>query len=179
MARKSTQVAMGGIASALCLLLMLMTMIPLTTYTMPALAGIILVVVVVENGYNTAWMVFVAVALLSLFICPQKDAAMIFLGFFGYYPILKGKLEKIKSRALEYVVKYSIFNVAIILTYLVIIYAFGITEVLEEMGSLGKYTAIATLAMGNVVFAVYDYALSKIIFAYINVLRKKIFRRAG
>ena len=42
MIKKSTQVAMGGIASALCLLLMLLTIIPIATYTMPALAGMVL-----------------------------------------------------------------------------------------------------------------------------------------
>lgn len=85
---------MGGIASALCLLLMILTIIPIATYTMPALAGMVLIVVVIENGYSTAWMVYAAVGFLSLFICPDKEAAMLFVGFFGYYPILKGKLEK-------------------------------------------------------------------------------------
>ena len=99
---------MGGIASALCLLLMMLTIIPIATYTMPALAGMVLIVV--ENGYSTAWMVYAAVGFLSLFICPDKEAAMLFVGFFGYYPILKGKLEKIKKRSMEYLSKFSIFN---------------------------------------------------------------------
>ena len=63
MIKKSTQVAMGGIASALCLLLMILTIIPIATYTMPALAGMVLIVVVIENGYSTAWMVYAAVGL--------------------------------------------------------------------------------------------------------------------
>lgn len=67
---------MGGIASALCLLLMILTIIPIATYTMPALAGMVLIVVVIENGYSTAWMVYAAVGFLSLFICPDKEAAM-------------------------------------------------------------------------------------------------------
>lgn len=49
MIKKSTQVAMGGIASALCLLLMILTIIPIATYTMPALAGMVLIVVVIEK----------------------------------------------------------------------------------------------------------------------------------
>ena len=59
---------MGGIASALCLLLMILTIIPIATYTMPAPAGMVLIVVVIENGYSTAWMVYAAVGFLSLFI---------------------------------------------------------------------------------------------------------------
>lgn len=37
---------------------------------------------------------------------------MLFVGFFGYYPILKGKHEKIKKRSMEYLSKFSIFNLA-------------------------------------------------------------------
>lgn len=170
---------MGGIASALCLLLMMLTIIPIATYTMPALAGMVLIVVVIENGYSTAWMVYVAVGFLSLFICPDKEAAMLFVGFFGYYPILKGKLEKIKKRSMEYLSKFSIFNLAMILNYLVIIYLFGIQDILEDVGPLGKFSVLLLLLMGNVVFFVYDIALSRIITAYRMVLRKKIFRRVG
>lgn len=170
---------MGGIASALCLLLMLLTIIPIATYTMPALAGMVLIVVVIENGYSTAWMVYAAVGFLSLFICPDKEAAMLFVGFFGFYPILKGKLEKIHPRVLEYVVKFLIFNASMILNYVIIIFLFGIQDVLEEVGPMGKYSVLVLLGLGNIVFFVYDLALSRIIMAYKYVLRKKIFRRVG
>lgn len=170
---------MGGIASALCLLLMLLTIIPIATYTMPALAGMVLIVVVIENGYSTAWMVYAAVGFLSLFICPDKEAAMLFVGFFGFYPILKGKLEKIHPCVLEYVVKFLIFNAAMILNYVIIIFLFGIQDVLEEVGPMGQYSVLLLLGLGNIVFFVYDLALSRIIMAYKYVLRKKIFRRVG
>lgn len=170
---------MGGIASALCLLLMLLTIIPIATYTIPALAGMVLIVVVIENGYSTAWMVYAAVGFLSLFICPDKEAAMLFVGFFGFYPILKGKLEKIHPRVLEYVVKFLIFNAAMILNYVIIIFLFGIQDVLEEVGPMGQYSVLLLLGLGNIVFFVYDLALSRIIMAYKYVLRKKIFRRVG
>ena len=104
---------------------------------------------------------------------------MLFVGFFGYYPILKGKLEKIKKRSMEYLSKFSIFNLAMILNYLVIIYLFGIQDILEDVGPLGKFSVVLLLLMGNVVFFVYDIALSRIITAYRMVLRKKIFRRVG
>lgn len=151
---------------------MLLTIIPIATYTMPALAGMVLIVVVIENGYSTAAMVYAAVSFLSLFICPDKEAAVLFVGFFGYYPILKGKLEKIRSRALEYAAKFLVFNIAVIASYLVIIYLFGLQGVLEDVGPLGQYSVLALLALGNVVFWIYDVALSRIITAYREVLRK-------
>ena len=177
--RKSTQVAVGGLSSALCLLLMFMTgMIPFATFALPAMAGILLIAVVVENGYQTATMVYVAVSILSLFMCPDKEAAMMFIGFFGFYPIIKGKLEKIKWKPLQYLVKFAVFNTAIVCSYWVIINLFGLTEILEEMGAFGKYTLLVTLGMGNLVFTTFDFALSRIMYAYVHILRKRIFRRA-
>ena len=166
--RKSTQVAVGGLSSALCLLLMFMTgMIPFATFALPAMAGILLIAVVVENGYQTATMVYVAVSILSLFMCPDKEA-----------PIIKGKLEKIKWKPLQYLVKFAVFNTAIVCSYWVIINLFGLTEILEEMGAFGKYTLLVTLGMGNLVFTTFDFALSRIMYAYVHILRKRIFRRA-
>ena len=67
MKHKSTQVAVGGMASGLCLLLMFMTgMVPFSEYAFPALAGIILIAVVEELGLKTAFIVFGAVSILSL-----------------------------------------------------------------------------------------------------------------
>lgn len=104
---------------------------------------------------------------------------MLFVGFFGYYPILKGKLEKIRVHMVEYLLKFSVFNVAMVANYMVIIYLFGIQDILEEVGPFGKYSVLLLLALGNVVFWIYDVALSRIITAYREVLRKKIFRRIG
>ena len=44
---------------------------------------------------------------------------------------------------------------------------------------LAALWVLALLALGNVVFWIYDVALSRIITAYREVLRKKIFRRIG
>ena len=74
---------MGGIASALCLLLMMLTIIPIATYTMPALAGMVLIVVVIENGYSTAWMVYAAGGGESLLICTDSEEALQCVGMWG------------------------------------------------------------------------------------------------
>lgn len=74
---KSKQIAAGGIASSLCLLTMFLTgVFPFATYALPAIAGTLLVVVVLELNRATAVMVYVSVSLLSLFIAPDKEAAL-------------------------------------------------------------------------------------------------------
>lgn len=176
--KKSTQVAIGGMASALCLLLMLMTgMIPFATFAMPAMAGIVLIAVVVEMGRSTAMIVYAAVSLLSLFMCPDKEAAMMFIGFFGFYPVVKGALDKIRYKVPRIAAKFAVFNAAIVASYWVIINLFGLTDILEEMGAFGSYTLLATWAMGNGVFIAFDIALTRIHWAYANVLRYRFFRK--
>ena len=176
MSKKSSAVAIGGVASALCLLFMFLTgVIPFATFALPAIAGMVLISVVVENGYKVAFCVYASVSLLSLIIVPDREAAMMFIGFFGYYTIIKGKLDKIKSRFVRLVSKFSIFNVAVICVYAIIIYFFGLTELLDE--SLGKYTLLVLLALGNIVFVVYDFALKRMAIAYIYWFRPKFLRK--
>ena len=176
--RKSTQVAMGGMASALCILLMFMTgMIPFSTFALPAVAGMLLIIVIVEMGRSTALMVYFAVSILSLFMCPDKEAAIMFIGFFGIYPVIKGYLEKIRIKPLQYFAKFASFNLCIIGSYWIIINIFGLTEILEEMGAFGSATLFATWLMGNCVFVAFEFALTKIHWAYANVLRYRFFRK--
>lgn len=176
--KKSTQVAVGGLSSALCLLIMFMTgLIPFATYALPAMAGIVLIAVVIENGVRTSVLVYLAVSILSVFIVPDREAAVMFIFFFGYYPIIKSKLERIKPRLLEYLVKLSIFNFMIVLSYMLIIYVMGMPDILSELGEFGKYSAYILLGLGNVVFLIYDFALTNIIALYVNWFRIKVLRR--
>ena len=98
--KRSAQVALCGMMAALCMLLMFMTgLIPFATYAIPALAGILMIVIVVETNAKWALLVYIAVSLLSIFITPDREAAMMFIAFFGHYPILKLYLERVRPRA--------------------------------------------------------------------------------
>lgn len=175
MNNKSTQIALGGVASSLCLLLMFFTgLIPFSTFAMPALAGMVLIAIVIENGYKAAFMVFFSVAFLSIFIVPDREAALIFIAFTGYYPIIKGAIERIPFFLFRYIIKFLTFNTAIISLYLFLMNVLGINEVLNSMGEFGKYTPLILLVMGNVIFIIYDFALTNIVYVYLNVIRPKI-----
>ena len=64
-----------------------------------------------------------------------------------------------------------------LLSYLIIIYVLGIPDILESFGDFGKYSALVLLGMGNVVFAVYDFALSNIVDVYHCWFRPKFLRK--
>lgn len=175
---KSTSVALGGIVSGLSVLLMFFTGIfPFATYALPAMAGLLLVVIVVEYGAKSAWCVYAAVSLLAALITPDREAAVMFVLFFGYYPILKASIERIHSKAVEYLLKFLVFNVAMIASYLLIIYVFGIQDILEEFGEIGKYGAWIMLGLGNVVFIIYDITVTRLASVYIGWLRPKLIKK--
>lgn len=177
--KRSTKIALGGMITGLCIMLMFMTgLFPFATYALPALAGLILVAMVVEFGSKQALIVYAAVSILSIFMTPDREAAIMFIAFFGHYPILKGIIErKIPSRVLEWVVKMLSFNICIVLGYLFVINIMGITEVLDSFGDFGRYSVLVLLALGNVVFIIYDFALTRVISMYINWFRPKFLRK--
>ena len=173
--RISMRAALGGIICALSLVCMFLSgVFPVAEYTCPALAGIVLIVLVLEFGRKTAWIAYGAVALLSLFITPNKESAMLFLVFLGYYPIAKSCFEQLKSRTAEWVLKFLLFNVSCAAGYGVLIFLFGMQELLSEM-SMGFAWGIAVFWIAaNGVFLIYDFALSRLVFIYQTVIRPKI-----
>lgn len=165
MKRQSTKVALCGIISSVSVVLMFMTgLVPFLTYTLPAVSGALLAIIVIEINKKWATGAYIAISLLSLLIVANKEAAMFFVAFFGYYPIIKEVIENKLPKILEWVVKLLLFNVAAVAAYAVIIYVFGIP--FDELEEYGKYSVLILLAMGNVIFVLYDYCMTSLITLY-------------
>lgn len=168
--KQSSKTAICGMIAALSVIIMMLTVIPVMTYAAPAFAGILLMVIVIEINKKWAFGVYVAVGLLSLLLATDKEAAVMYVAFFGYYPIIKAILESKLPKLLEWITKFSIFNVAMVVSYFVLIRVFGLS--MEDMNELGKYGPIILLAMGNVVFLVFDIAITRLATLYIYKWQK-------
>lgn len=178
MKRLSYRIALGGVLSSLGLLAMFMTgLAPFFTYLCPMIAGGLVAILLIEAGTKWAVASYAAVAILSVFTTPDKEAAMIFVFLFGHYPIVKVYLEKIPSRFLEYAVKLAIFNVCSVSCYLVVIYVFGIGQFLESLGDWGQYGLLIFLALANLVFLMYDYCITAGANWYIDFFRPKYLKK--
>lgn len=176
--KNTFKITFTGIIIALCEVFLLSTgLFPFATYALPAIAGMLITPVMVEFGGKTAYLAYLAAAVLGIFICPDKEAAAIFALLLGHYPISKAYFERIKSRWLEYTFKFLSFNVIIISAYLILINVFGLTEFAEGFSDLGKYTVPIILALANIVFLVYDIGLSRVIRLYIFVLKPRFVER--
>ena len=117
--------ALGGICSAVCLLLMFSSsFLPMLDYTIPTFAGFMMVVMIVEVDKNWAIATYCAVSLLSIFVTPNYEATLLFILFMGYYPILKYYLDQKKNSLLVWAIKLAVFNVAIVIFFLAFQYMF-------------------------------------------------------
>lgn len=152
---------------------------PFSTYALPALAGLLMVAVAAETGPRWAFTLYVAVSILSFLMTPDKEAMLMFVMFFGHYPITKFQLEKLKWKPLIFVLKFLCFNACVVIGYLIILYIFRIPDILTEFGDFGKYSVLVMLALGNLLFVVYDFALTQITRTYLFWFRPKFLRRSA
>ena len=153
---KAAPVALGGVMAALATVIMALgTMIPAATYVCPMLCMLILAVVYRTCGSSIAWAWYGAVAILSLLMAPDKEAATMFV-FLGYYPIVKPKLDKM---VLGWLWKLVLFNASVLVMYFVLLNVFGMAQLMEEFKEMGTVLLLVTLLMGNVTFVLLDRLL--------------------
>ncbi|MFI3326388.1 MAG: hypothetical protein R3Y35_09470 [Clostridia bacterium] len=165
------KIAFSGIISSLAVVVMLFAgLIPIASLALPAIAGCLFIPVVVEIGEKWGYACFLVTAVLSFFLTADKEAFVIFILFFGYYPILYSSFCKIKSKFLAYLLKLIIFNIAAVLDYLVTTFILGIPQ--ESIEVLGQYTLLVVLILANVVFVVFDYALKGVVREYYRRFHK-------
>lgn len=170
--KQSSKCAIGGIVSALSLVLMIsVAIIPFLTYALPALAGVLVIFIVIEIDKKWAFGVYSAVGILAFLLVHDKEVAMMYIAFFGYYPIIKALLESKMPVALGWIIKVLLFNVTMVAAYVVLIYLMGITvDEIAEYG--GKVAVPMLLGAGTVAFIAYDIALTRIITLYMIKWRK-------
>ena len=155
----ASQIAFGGMMAALALVIMNMVgLIPIATYVCPSLYMVLLSVVLKLCGKRIGWAWYGAVAILSVLMAPDKEAAMIF-AVIGYYPIIKPAFERTK---MPNTCKYLYFNVVILLVYWLMINLMGLTEIAKEFAEMGLLFTIVTLLMGNMVFQLLDKILTRV-----------------
>lgn len=157
--------------SALAVVMMLGAYFPYLTYTIPAFAGLCIMVVLLELGAKWAISAYITSAVLTLLFC-EPEAMLMYVFLFGYYPILKAFIEKINKPFLEWPVKMLFFNAVVILVYSFITQLFGVD--FSNDFSLGKYTVYIVLAVGNAVFVVYDITVSKMATFYFYIIKPKL-----
>ena len=150
--------AVGGVTAALAVIIMCLgTLIPVATYVCPMICALLLESVLRLCGERAGWAWYGAVSILCALLSPDKEAAAVF-AFLGYYPIVKPRLDRLRLRWLW---KLILFNCSGAAMYGILIYVFGMQNIVEELQELGLVLGALCLVLGNVTFFLLDHLLSK------------------
>lgn len=113
---------------------------------------------------KTAVTLYVAVAILSALLVPRKMVVAAYVLFCGLYPIVKFCVECYVPRRRQMDLKLAYFNIMLVIAAALAIFVF-----LPQF-SLSGFRLLAVWVAANIVFVIYDVALSRLI----ALLRKSL-----
>lgn len=162
------KIVVSGVLVALSVIILYLgCAIEVLDLTMSAIVSLLVVIIVIEMGYKYAWMTYLATAILSLVLLPQKSPAIFYACFMGFYPIIKSYIERINSAFLRWTVKLVTGNAALALMFLLM--SLFVPDEFES-----GLILIVTYILGIMAFIMYDVALSKLITLYFVRIRETI-----
>ncbi len=169
--KRTTKITLSAMMAALAAAFMLLSYFPYLTYAIPAVAGLFIMVIVIELNCKWAFLGYIASAVL-VFLLAETESKFMYIGFLGYYPILKALLERWRKPIAEWIIKLLCFNASVVFIYFVLSNIVGFSA--EDFDVFGKYGIIVLLGLGNAVFVIYDIAVSRMAMLYVNLILPKI-----
>ena len=166
MNNKTRAITLSALFSALSVIFLYIASVwPTGRFGLTAFSSLFVAAAVCDAGIIPAVYVFIVSSALGIILLPDKSAPLLFILFFGYYPVVKYLIERIKNIALQWGLKILVFNIALTVLWFL----------LRSLIIGGGFDAPAILVYigGNVVFAVFDYGYSKVIWFYTERVSKK------
>ncbi len=169
---KTIKITFCALTAALGAVIMLLAYFPYFTYAVPAITGVLTIMVMIEVDKKWAFATYTITSVLA-FLFAESEAKFMYIIFFGYYPIIKAIIEKVKNRGVQYLLKFLVFNTSIVLFYAVLAKLFLMPQI-SDFGEFGKYSVVLFLLLGNLTFYLYDIVLVKAANLYILKIHPKI-----
>ena len=173
----SQLMALCGVLAALALVFLGMgSLLPAATFCCPILAMLCMLPVVEEYKARTALLFYAAAALLALFLVADKEVALLY-AFLGWYPAARpGLNRRIGSKVLNLLVKLLLFAVAVGAMYALAIPMLGMTYLAAEYAAGGTVLLVIMVAMGCVIWLLFDRVLARFTILYHKKWRQKLLR---
>jgi len=116
---ESQKIALCGMLGALSVVLLLIgSALQIGTYAAPMLAAFLIIPVLEEYGPRYALTLYATVSILAVLFVPETELAFFYVLVMGYYPVLRVKLNGVKSTLLRWLLKFAVFNAGTVLVYL-------------------------------------------------------------
>lgn len=150
---KARQMALGGMMAAVSVVIMsLGSLIPLNTYLCPVLCILIGRMVLDRCGRRMGWCFYMSVAILSLLLAPDREAALVY-AFLGYYPVVRPWFEKLGP--LKGIAKLAFFTLMGAASYGVLLLIMGAGAAMDD----GWMLTAVTVILWDVLFLLVDRLL--------------------
>jgi len=157
---KSRYITESGLLIALTLVILYATsIIPISTLSILTIASCLVPISIIRTSIKNTILVYIASSVLSFILVPT-NIALYYTLFFGIYGIIKYFIEKIRIIPLELLFKLIAFNLLLGIIYLII------KSFLVVL--LPKLSLWILFLGAQVVFLVYDYALTLAISFFLN-----------
>ena len=159
---KTRALTVSALFTALCLVSLYFASVwPTGQLGFAAVASLFVAAAVFEAGYVYGLFVYVAGSALGLLLLPTRAAPLLFVLFFGFYPVVKKFVESLRNKILQWVLKLLVFNAA-----LTVIWVFLRALFFAFIDS--ALSIVVLYISGNIVFALFDYGFSKVICFYMD-----------
>ena len=169
--KRTSRITLCAVCSALSVIFMLLGYFPYLTYAVPAVAGLFVMIPLIEVGTSYAFASYAVSSVIVLFIA-EPETKVLYILLLGYYPIVKALIERLRKAPLEWALKLMLFNTTVVATYFALKFLTNID--IEDFGPLGEYGTVLFVVLCNIAFVMYDIAISRISLVYFSRLRKNI-----
>lgn len=161
----SRRIAFTGIFTGLAaVLIYISTLMPTGKFTLYFLSSLPVAFTIIEFGSGAGILVYFAACILTALITGNILGIVPFALFFGHYPVFKYFIEKGRGAAAEICLKLAIFNISLLLWYILFRELF--MEALPVQYFSNKILVIAFGAVLQAVFFIYDYVFSRLLYYY-------------
>lgn len=163
--RGAGRTALVGVLSACSLaFLWFASLAPTGRFGLAAVAGLFPVGAVLSADRKAGFFCCAVSGILGLILIPDKGIALMYLAFFGLYPVLKSLFEG-RSRAYQaWICKLIYFNIVLALFWFLLRQLF-LPKMPEQLNS-----SVVIFLLGNLAFVLYDIGLSRLIFGLLGRL---------
>jgi len=168
MSRKTRTLTLSALFSAFTVIILYIASVwPSGQIGLVAAASLFVAAAVIESGLVPGVYVFAASSIIAMLMIPNRAAPILYIAFFGFYPVLKSLIERLRGTILQWVLKLLVFNISLTVLW------FLLRELFFSLEGFSPHIILVYLG-GSVIFAMFDYGFTKMIWFYINRISRKM-----
>lgn len=161
----SKRIATNAFLIALTIIILYLNIIlPISTISILTLSSAFIPIALIRNSIKDAFLVYISSSIISFFLLPL-NIVLLYICFFGIYGIVKYFIEKINNITLEIILKLAFFNFILIIGFLIFKSFLPINSI--------KIPIWLFIVLCQIIFLIFDYALTLLISFYIEKIHKK------